>query len=305
VNTQRSGILAASAIVALVVMACASATSPEPTATPTAPPAATRTAPPTPEPTAEPSDDQDDDHGGEMRTVEAPEANITVDGDPSDWDGIDGLELTLEAIRGEDVDAKHASIRLAHDDELLFVLFEVEDDYDWVADDPHLSGSAAVMWAIDSGAGEHMGAEEPDRDTSLGMVDIWHWELECESGARNGGAVAGPGDGSDPGDDGACNLDDEWATIPDEREDDNGNGAENSILGVWSHTDPTAGSAGTWIFEFSRPLQTGDGQDGQFTVGEKALLALAYWDPDQASDGWVDDGHVQSANQGWIEVHVE
>jgi len=305
VTTRRASMLAAFAIVGLVVTACGGAASPEPTATPTAPPTATPAPPPTPGPTAEPSGEASDDHGGEMRTVEAPEATITVDGDPSDWQGIDGLELTLEAIQGEEVEAKNASLKVAHDEDFLYVLFEVEDDYDWLADDPHLSGSAAVMWGIDSGAGEHMGAEEPDRDTSLGMVDLWHWELECAAGAENGGAVSGPGEGSDPGDDGACNLDDEWATVPDEREDDNGNGAENSILGVWSHTNPTAGGAGTWIFELSRPLQTGDEQDAQFTVGEKALMALAYWDPDQSPDGWVDDGHLQSANQGWIEVHVE
>jgi len=31
-------------------------------------------------------------------------------------------------------------------------------------------------------------------------------------------------------------------------------------------------------------------------------MALAYWDPDFGPDGWEDAGHVQSGNQGWIEV---
>lgn len=238
---------------------------------------------------------------GPPRTIEAPSAAITIDGDPSDWAAIEGLDLTLEAIRGEDVEPRAATIKVAHDDEAVYVLFEVTDDYNWNPEDAHLSGSAAVMWSIEEGAGEHMGAEEPDRETSLGMVDIWHWELECAAGAENGGSVSGPG-GEDPGNDGECNLDDEWATTPDEREDDNGSGAENSLLGVWNHTSPTEDSNGDWIFELRRPLETGDEQDAQLAAGETALLALAYWDPDNSDAGWGDDEHAQSANQGWIEV---
>ena len=238
---------------------------------------------------------------GTQRTIEAPSAAITVDGDSSDWAAIEGLDLTLEAIRGEGVEPRAATIKVAHDDEAVYVLFEVTDDYNWNADDAHLSGSAAVMWAIEEGAGEHMGAEEPDRATSLGMVDIWHWELECAAGAESGGSVSDPA-GEDPGNDGECNLDDERATTPSEREDDNGEGAENSLLGVWSHTNATEDGEGTWIFEMRRPLATGDAQDAQLTVGETALLAFAYWDPDNSDAGWGDDEHAQSANQGWVEV---
>jgi hypothetical protein len=185
---------------------------------------------------------------------------------------------------------------------LVYVLFSVQDDYNWDAEEPHFSGSSAVMWRIDTEAGEHMGAEEPDRDTSLGMVDIWHWELECATGVGSGGATAGPGDG-DLGNDSGCNFDDEWATIPDEREDDNSATGENSLLGVWSHTNPTDDAEGTWVFEMSRPLQTGDENDGQLEVGgASAGMALAYWDPDFGPEGWVDESHAQSSNQGWIEV---
>ena len=72
-----------------------------------------------------------------------------------------------------------------------------------------VSGSrleATIEWAIDQGAGAHMGIEEPDRETSLGMVDIWHWELECALGEQMGGRVSDAGDG-DPGNDAACNFD--------------------------------------------------------------------------------------------------
>lgn len=236
-----------------------------------------------------------------QRSIEAPSATITIDGDQADWASIAGLDLTLEAIRGEDVEPRAATIKVAHDEETLYALFIVTDDFNWNPDDAHLSGAAAVMWSIGEGAGEHMGAEEPDRETSLGMVDIWHWELDCAAGAQSGGSVSGPG-GEDPGNDGKCNLDDEWATIPEEREDDNGAGAENSLLGVWNHTSPTEDSSGEWIFELSRPLATEDDQDAQLAVGETALLALAYWDPDNGDTGWGDDQHAQSANQGWIEV---
>ena len=54
----------------------------------------------------------------------------------------------------------------------------------------------------------------------------------------------------------------------------------------------------------ARPLQTADAGDAQFTVGEPTLLALAYWDVDWSPNGWTDDGHVQSANQGWIQVDI-
>ncbi len=248
---------------------------------------------------AEPTPEEHEE--GPPRTIDAASAAITIDGDTSDWATIEGLDLTLEAIRGQDVEPRAATIKVAHDDKAIYVLFQVTDDYNWNPDDAHLSGSAAVMWSIEEGAGEHMGAEEPDRETSLGMVDIWHWELECAASAESGGSVSGPG-GEDPGNDGKCNLDDEWATIPAEREDDNGAGAENSLLGVWNHTSPTEDSNGDWIFELRRPLETGDEQDAQLTVGETALLAVAYWDPDTGDAGWGDNDHAQSANQGWIEV---
>jgi hypothetical protein len=71
---------------------------------------------------------------------------------------------------------------------------------------------------------------------------------------------------------------------------------------VFTHSDPVEGADGTWYFEMSRPLQTGDAQDAQFEVGATALLALAYWDADNSVEGWDDAEHVQTSNQGFIEV---
>lgn len=244
-------------------------------------------------------------HGTEELEIEAVPALITVDGDPADWEGIEGLDFTLQAIQTETLDPKEAIIKVAFDHDFLYVLFTVVDDFDWEGSDAHMSGSAAVMWAIEAAAGPHMGTDEEGEEedyTSLGMVDIWHWELGCALGAEQGGSVSGPGEGSDPGDDGGCNFDDEWSTDPETREDDNGDGAENSLLGVFGHSNPVAGGEGAWTFEIRRPLQTGDAQDAQFAVGETVKMALAYWDPDNSPEGWDDAEHVQSSYLGWIHV---
>jgi cell division septation protein DedD len=143
-----------------------------------------------------------------------------------------------------------------------------------------------------------MGAGQDDMETGLGMVDIWHWELDCGPGEMSGGGD--PGDGDDPD----CNLDDEYATDPEERDDDDSAQAENSLAGSWSHTAGTVGGAGTWIFEMSRPLSTGDPHDAQFTSGGSTLMAIAYWDPKESVSGWSDAGHLTSADDGWIEVSL-
>ena len=244
------------------------------------------------------------------RSLDAMVASITVDGDMSDWDGVAGLEMMLEPIQDEGAEPKAATVKAAHDGSYLYVLMTVTDDYNWNGEDPHLSASPSVMWAVDPGAGAHMGTEDlAGEGPSLGMVDIWHWELECALGEDQGGAVSDV-DADAPGNDPGCNFDDEFATDPEERYDDgdaegpDGTGAENSLLGVFTHTNPVDDGEGTWIFEMRRPLQTGDSQDAQFVAGETALMALAYWDADNSPEGWDDAEHVQSSNQGWIEVSV-
>jgi hypothetical protein len=231
------------------------------------------------------------------------QASITVDGDPSDWEGIEGLEMMLGPIEGKTATPHQATVQVAYDDALVYVLMTVEDDYDWNAEDAHLSAALAAMWAIDAEAGAHMGTEAEDGEgPSLGMVDLWHWELECGPGEEQGGRIHDAGEGSDLGNDSGCNFDDEWATDPETREDDNGEGAENSLLGVFTHSTQTEGAEGTWYFEMSRPLQTGDASDAQLAVGTDMLFAIAYWDPDESPEGWEDAGHVQSANEGWITI---
>jgi hypothetical protein len=242
----------------------------------------------------------------EVRSLDAPVVAITVDGDPSDWDLVPGLATTLEPIferAGDAIESRDVTIKMAHDDEFVYSLLMVVDDYDYNPDDPHLSASPSWMFPVDTG-GPHMGADDELGENSTGMVDIWHWELECLGDVASGGSTNPPGDGKDPGNDSVCNYDDEWATDAETREDDNLEGAENSLLGHWMHTNPIVGEPGVWYFETSRPLQTGDAGDAQFTVGESTLLALAYWDADFGPDGWTDDTHVQSSNQGWIQINL-
>jgi hypothetical protein len=296
---SRSRWFGAISVLALVVGACGGATTTSPPAS--ASPAASQPA------ASEPAASEPAASGPALRSISAPAAAITVDGDPADWAGIAGLDVTLEGIEGVEtpVESKEATIRVAHDDQFVYTLFEVQDDYNWTGEDAHLTASPAVMWAVVAEAGPHMGPEDVEgTGPSLGMVDIWHWELECAAGKQTGGEVSGPGEG-DPGNDAGCNFDDEWATGPKDREDDNGTGAQNSLLGVWKHTNATEDGAGTWVFEIRRPLQTADEQDAQFAVGSPSMMALAYWDADQTAAGWEDDGHAQSSNDGWIEVTLK
>jgi hypothetical protein len=249
--------------------------------------------------------------------VDAATATITVDGDDSDWDGIEGSTIPLKQINLDELDPVQvqdmeidigplppvdATLKVATDEENIYVLFEVPDAFDYNPDplQHNFSASIAVMFRIDEAAPAHMGVEEKDLEASLGVVDIWHWELDCGPGEMTGGG--------DTGDDPECNFDDEYAPNPGDREDDGGGDTpnnptgENSLSGVWQHTAAAAGGDGTWIFEMSRPLQTGDTQDAQFASGEKALLALAYFDPSETPEGWTDAGHLQSADIGWLEV---
>jgi hypothetical protein len=306
-------LLTALGLVALAGAACGGGEEAEPTPTP--PPTATA-APPTAVPT--PTTAVEEDHGAGEIAFDAASATITVDGDASDWSGIEGATVTLAQFElppgvtfddldwdepGGSVDPVDVTVKVATDADNIYVLLEVPDDYDFVEGDHGKTASPNVMFLIDPEAGTHMGVGDEDFEVSLGMVDIWHWEIDCGAGVMSGGGD--PGSGDDPD----CNLDDEYATNPEEREDDGGGdianpAAENNIAGVWEHTARAdgIGADGTWIFEMSRPLQTGDPQDAQFASGGTVLLALAYYDADETADGWTAEGHLVSSENGWIAV---
>ncbi|NNK92106.1 MAG: hypothetical protein HKO87_06700 [Acidimicrobiia bacterium] len=233
-----------------------------------------------------------------VRTLVAPQASIVVDGSDGDWAAVEGLRLKMDSVHGVyGLDPAWVDVKVAHDDTHVFVLMRLDDDFNWDPDDPRLSAAPSVAWAIDDMAGVAHGAGDTDRDASFGRTDIWQWKLACPSGTDAGGAAAGTV--SDGGRDPECSLDDLVASTAYDDAPDSG---ENSLLGAWSHTDPTEDAFGSYVFEFSRPLDTGDADDLQFSMGDVALLALAYWDPDNGPDGWEPDLHVVSSYEGWIEV---
>jgi ethylbenzene dehydrogenase len=271
------------------------------TSVPTTPQATeTATAEATPVATAEVHDEEDALH------LTAASASIVLDGQLDDWADIEGIEVPLEAIpeefreestAGEDVTV---TLKVATDGANVYVLVAVPDGFDYDPDNGRRSPALAVQWAVDPEISPHMGAAEPDFKESTGMVDIWHWELDCGPGELSGGSFP---TGNDPD----CNLDDEYATLTDEREDDD---ADNSITGSWDHTARAqgVGADGLFVFEMARPLRTDDAQDAQFELAAPAFLALAYWDGNEGREedgGWTDAGHVQSAELGWIEVAFE
>ena len=240
-------------------------------------------------------------------SFEAVQASIIVDGDISDWSDVPVTTVPMQQIKplpGTDMGEllpSSVDVRMALDSQMAYVLLEVADDYDYVADDHGLSSAVAIMFKIDNSAAPHMGTTEEDQKKSLGKVDIWHWELDCGPGEVSGGVVGTVG-----GNDRACNFDDEYAKTPEDLEDDDSIDAENSLAGVWNHTarDEGNGAIGKWIFEMSRPLQTGDPDDAQFVANAIIHMALAYWDADETPDGWTDEGHLQSSSGGWIEIKL-
>jgi hypothetical protein len=274
-------------------------------ATPTPVPA-TPTPTPVPTPTPAPTPTR-----APAPTLTAASATITVDGNNSDWASISGLALTLKQFPippGSDwsydpVAPKNATLKVAFDETKIYVLTEIDDTYNYVPTNHDLSPAMAVMFQIDQPAGPHMGADPPGYTPSLGKVDIWHWELDCGPGVMSGVGPAGTGNDPD------CNLDDEYSTDPETREDDgkpagSNPNAENSLAGVWKHTAAAAGGSGKWIFEISRPLNTGDAQDAQFSRGKTVKAAIAYWDPKESAAGWSGAGHLTSADAGWILVSL-
>src|SRR5680860_1474114 len=91
-------------------------------------------------------------------SLKAGQKTITVDGDPSDWVGITGLSLTMIDIAGGNRQVI-ADVRVAYDDTNVYLLFQVHDDYNFDPNDHELSASPTVAWAIDEGAGPHMGTD--------------------------------------------------------------------------------------------------------------------------------------------------
>jgi DMSO reductase family type II enzyme heme b subunit len=237
-------------------------------------------------------------------TFTAPQASISIDGDVSDWADVPGLAVELAPAFGDSELRYQTELKVAYDDTNIYMLWAVEDDYDFNLDDHHFSAAIAVMFPIDEEAGVYMGATDVDNlEESSGAVDIWHWELDKVAGELSGG-VDRTVDGNDP----EGNFDDEFANTAFDRHDDGCCGDRDSpnknnfLSGVWGHSNPEQGADGTWYFEMARPLLSGDPDDADFAIGETLRLLLAYWDADETEEGWTGRGHYQNSDQNWIEV---
>ena len=300
------------AAMALLLVACGgdeeevATASPTAAATQVATSAPTAAAPATAAPTtAAPTTAPATAAPAQARRLDVGSATITLDGQMDDWASVPGLEVPLTGIpeefredptAAEDVTA---TLKVAADGTNVYVLVAVPAAFNYVADNHDMSAALAVMWQIDGAATPQMAAGGADLKESTGTVDIWHWELDCGPGELSGGVFP---TGNDPD----CNLDDEYATLLDEREDD---AADSSLTGAWDHSARAqgAGADGTWVFEIARPLDTGDPHDAQFAAGGTALIAVAYWAADETPEGWTASGHAVSVAadeglDGWIEV---
>src|SRR3990172_7771988 len=137
---------------------------------------------------------------------DAASAAITVDGDVSDWDSIEGVTVPLKQTDVDKLDPVQvqdleidigplppvdATLKVAVDEENIYVLMEVPDAFDYNPDEHDFSAAMAVSFRIDDAAPVSMGVELEDLETSLGFVDIWHWELDCGPGEMSGGGVTG------------------------------------------------------------------------------------------------------------------
>lgn len=236
---------------------------------------------------------------------------IRVDGDTRDWR--DGALSTTTLKQGnpdqagvstpwQPVAPLEARYGITVDDERVYMVVVVPEPYRFNPEDHRRSPALAVSFRLDEEAGSAMGAPRENLTQSLGEVDMWHWELDCPAGVPAGGAARRP-EGVAGGDDAACNLDDEYAETPQFRYDDDGEGSENSLYGVWEHTARSEGigAEGRYVFELSRPLVTDDPHDVQLARGQTVRFGIAYWSPTESNSGWTPGGHLTSAEEhGWL-----
>ena len=118
------------------------------------------------------------------------------------------------------------TIKMAYDDEFVYSLFTVVDDYDYSPDDPHSLGFAVVACSPSTRA-VHTWVQTTSwvrttdrygRHLALGTRMSWRRSRRWIGSTLQG-------DGKDPGNDSLhATIDDEWAIDAETREDDNGRG---------------------------------------------------------------------------------
>ncbi|KAI4365718.1 hypothetical protein MLD38_021682 [Melastoma candidum] len=255
---------------------------------------------------------------------------VTLDGHADDWKDVDGSEFSLLPALDPDEDKEYKAgkmtVKALHDGRNIYFLLQVDGDYAYTKGDSKKCPSVALMFQIGERATYHnMGGCTEGTGTCTSKtckgheVDIMHFSI--------GNAIPGRLYGANPIDNGERNggdrfghLVDLFSWTPHCRFRDgtgppgNDSSAQNDWSGAWWHSSlslhsgfveedsPYAsnGQKGSYIFEFTRPLRTMDRvqQDVQFTIGETANMAVAFWYPVDGNP-WHGSSHY-SINCDWV-----
>lgn len=258
-------------------------------------------------------------------TAKAP----VLDGDLSDWSGVEGIEAPITAALGvTPYQYGDLSIKCVYDDTRIYFAFEVPGAFRFDSEDDHKCAAISTMMKMgpdaeyfnmggcpNAMAGCNADGTIPSECDSY-KVDVGgHWELKTtEQGVAYPINVA-DGTGNDP----VANKDDEIAVSPYCRLDDGGPDAGNEWEAAWLHTSPQApevspninfdaDATGSYVFEMSRLLQTkSPATDAQLEAGGTYGFGVAYWDPFQIEEtGWTKVGHfVTGCSQNWINLVLD
>lgn len=241
---------------------------------------------------------------------------ITIDGNSSDWDSVDGQFFKMRQAFGTPTVYPQGSgemlIKVAHDGRNIYVLLQTPGAFVWSSENAHLAPSVALMFGIGDDASFNMmgGCAECSEEACRGHeVDLLHFELSTAiPGRLYGTNVVDKMLAS--GKDSIGSLNDMFAWNPHCLSFDSppassginasnylfaGSGAQNEWQGSWSHTSISLeyglvssdapfgkmGTEGDYVFEFTRPLRTEDRfqQDVQLTIGNKHRFGAAIWYP--------------------------
>ena len=115
------------------------------------------------------------------------------------------------------------------------------------------------------------------------------------------------------GNDHTSNTDDEYSVHPCLRDDDGsrkahlspyrnqGTNYRNQLKYAWSHTaidsyqypfsTQAQGTNGWYTYELSRPLDSLENTDANFTTSQTLEFAFAFWTPKSINEGWEDSNH--------------
>ncbi|KAI5658549.1 hypothetical protein M9H77_27342 [Catharanthus roseus] len=259
---------------------------------------------------------------------------ITLDGHADDWNDIYGFEFPLLPALDPDQDKEYKGgklmVKALHDGKDMYFLLQVDGDYVYSKGNDNGCPSVALMFQVGESATYHrMGGcqESPNtcnRTSCHGYeVDIMHFSIgNAIPGRLYGGNPVDSREGN--GGDRYGHLVDLYAWNPHCQNLDgispsgNDTTAQNDWQGAWWHSSFTthsgfvvedspfasSGKAGTYFFEFSRPLRTMDRlqQDVQFTIGQSSKFSAAFWYPD-GGNPWHGSGHY-SIGCDWIYIDV-